>query len=148
MLFAALSFFLNGTILSNNSIVMLSNVHTGSGALYCLTDRELCCGLSTGGAERGVWWFPNRDPVPEVTTADIYFTRGFSSLLLNRRSSAVGPTGVYTCEIPDARNVLRNVQIGLYNNPSEGEFVMDTLDCPSSEILHHCSTIFYVLQVH
>jgi hypothetical protein len=92
MLFAGLGFFLNGTVLSNNSIVMLSNVHTGSGALYCLTDREVCCGLSTGGA----WRLPNGDITVENQAADVYFTRGISSLHLNRRSSAAGPTGVYT----------------------------------------------------
>jgi hypothetical protein len=42
-------------------------------------------------------------------TADIYFTRGFSSIHLNRKSSAVGPTGVYTCLIPDPGNTLRTL---------------------------------------
>jgi hypothetical protein len=51
--------------------------------------------------------------VGEGTYDGIYFTRGFSSLLLNRRSSAVGPTGVYTCVIPDAGGVLRNIFISI-----------------------------------
>jgi hypothetical protein len=59
----------------------------------------------------------------EDTTADIYFSRGFSSLQLNRGSSAVEPTGVYKCYIPDARNILRNVYIGLYNNASGGKII-------------------------
>jgi hypothetical protein len=43
----------------------------------------------------------------------VYFTRGFSSLLLNRRANAVGPAGVYTCLIPDAGNVLRILSISV-----------------------------------
>jgi hypothetical protein len=92
----------------------LSNVGEGSSALYCLTDRTLCCGYDTGGANRGVWRFPDGNNVGEEATAGIYFTRGFSSLHLNRRSSTVGPTGVYTCVIPDAGNDLRTLSIGLY----------------------------------
>jgi hypothetical protein len=99
---AELGFFLNGTVLSNNSIVVLGKIREGSDALYCLTNRTQCCGISTGGANRGIWKFPNGSNVGEGTTADVYFTRGFSSLPLSRRSSAVGPTGVYTCFIPDA----------------------------------------------
>ena len=42
-------------------------------------------------------------------TSDIYTIKGFSSILLIRRSSAVGPTGVYTCVIPDAEGFLRTL---------------------------------------
>jgi hypothetical protein len=58
--------------------------------------------MTTGSVIRGIWKFPDNTNVEEDTTAGIYFTRGFSSLLLNRRSSAVSRTGVYTCLIPDA----------------------------------------------
>jgi hypothetical protein len=51
--------------------------------------------------------------VREDATAGIYFTRGFSSLLLNRRSSAVGPTGVYRCQILDAENGTRTLSISI-----------------------------------
>jgi hypothetical protein len=97
-------------------MVSLSDIGEGSGALYCLTNRELCCS-SEAGQSRGAWRFPNNLGVGEDTTADIYFTRGFSSLLLNRRSSAVGPTGVYTCAIPDAsdsQHTSKTLMIGLY----------------------------------
>jgi hypothetical protein len=91
--------------------VVLGNIGEGSDALYCLTNRTQCCGISTGGVNRGIWKFPDGTNVEEDTTADIYFTRGFSSIHLNRRSSAVGPTGVYTCVIPDAGNVPRTLTI-------------------------------------
>jgi hypothetical protein len=114
-LYTGVGFFLNGSLFNNNSIMLLSDVGEGRNALHCLTERPTCCGVPTGGANRGIWRYPGGiNNVGEVTSADIYFTRGFSSLLLNRRSSAVGPTGVYTCLIPDARNVLRTLSIGLY----------------------------------
>jgi hypothetical protein len=98
-----LGFFLNGTVHSNNSIVMLRTIGVGISALYCLTNnRNECCKASTSaGMKHDLWRFPNGSNVGEDTTVGIYFTRGFSSLHLNRRSSAVGPTGVYTCAVPD-----------------------------------------------
>jgi hypothetical protein len=56
--------------------------------------------------------------VGEDTAYGIYFTRGFSSLRLNRRISVVGQTGDYTCFIPDASNVIRTLTITI----SLGEF--------------------------
>jgi hypothetical protein len=120
--FSDVGFFLNGALLSNNSVLMLRDIGEGSSALYCLTDREQCCRFGTGGADRSLWSFPDGTSVGEDATADIYFTRGFSSLLLNRRSSAEGPTGIYTCVIPDRRNVLRTLYIGLYDDVTSGEF--------------------------
>jgi hypothetical protein len=98
--------------------VVLGNIGEGSSALYCLTNRTLCCGNLTGGTNRGIWKFPNGSNVGEGTTTGIYFTRGFSSLLLNRRSSAMGPTGVYKCLIPDAsdsNNTTKTLHIGMYD---------------------------------
>ena len=86
---------------------MISDIGEGSSALYCLTDREQCCSTETG-AIRGLWRLPDGNP---VTTANMYTVQGFSSIHLSRRSSAVGPTGVYTCEIPDADNILWTLSI-------------------------------------
>ena len=108
---AGVGFFLNGRVLPDNSVVLLSDIGEGSSALYCLTDRELCCSLEAG-AYRGRWDFPHGGgSVDADATADTYSSRGFSSFLLNRRSGAVGPTGVYACLIPDAGNILRTLFI-------------------------------------
>jgi hypothetical protein len=109
-------------------MVPLRDIGVGSSALYCLTGRTLCCGMDTGGANRGVWMFDGVN-VREDTTADIYFTRGFSSLHLNRRSSAMGPTGVYTCLIPNAGNALRALTVTI----TVGE---SNLNCVSNFALH------------
>jgi hypothetical protein len=89
--------------------VLLRDVGEGSSALYCLTNS---CSAETG-RNRGAWRLPNAASVGENTAAEIYLTRGFSSIHLNRRSSAVGQTGVYTCTIPDAGNVLRILSVAI-----------------------------------
>ena len=119
-IFSEVSIFLNGKILSNNSIVPPGDIGEGSGALYCLTDRTQCCSTEAG-EELGVWRSPDGSDVSGSTTADVYIVRGFSSLLLNSRSSVVGPTGVYTCVIPDAGNNNRTLYIGLYDNAADSE---------------------------
>ena len=116
---ADVGFFLDGDLLSNNSMVLLSDIGEGSSALYCLTDMMHCC-LSAASASDGRWIFSDDSYANEDPTANFYLVRGFSSLLLNRRSSAVGPTGVYTCLIPDSSNSSRNVYIGVYTRSSEG----------------------------
>jgi hypothetical protein len=133
--YAELGFFLNGRLLSPGGIVSLSEIEEGSSALYCLTNRELCCS-SEAGQSRGAWRFPNNLGVGEDTTADIYFTRGFSSLLLNRRSSAVGPTGVYTCLIPDAGDVLRTLTVAITDGESYNCQAGDCINCADSANNH------------
>ena len=39
--------------------------------------------------------------------------RGPSAVLLNHRNNAGGPTGIFTCKIPDASGQLRTVYIGV-----------------------------------
>jgi hypothetical protein len=87
--------------LESGSSVLLRDIGEGSSALYCLTDRELCCSPEAG-QNRGAWRFPNTASVGEDSAADIYLTRGFSSIHLNRENGVMGPIGVYTCLIPDA----------------------------------------------
>ncbi len=108
-------FFLSGRLLFNNSEVFLSDIGEGSSVLFCLTDRTLCCSSALGGERHGVWRFPDGNDIGQTFTGlDVYRSRSYSSVLLHRRSSAMGPTGVYTCLIPDARGVLRTLYIGVY----------------------------------
>ena len=66
---------------------------------------------------RGTWLSPGGFFVSREDS--IYLTSSFSSIQLNRRSSAVGgPTGVYMCFIPDAWNIVRTLSITI------GEFWM------------------------
>ena len=77
-------FYLNGRVLPNNSIVLLSDVGEGSSALFCLTDRTRCCSTTTGGERRGVWIFPNgSEVVQDSSGGEIYRSRSYSSVILN-----------------------------------------------------------------
>ena len=85
--------------------MLLSDIGEGSNALYCLTDRELCCSTEAGDS-RG-WWQYSGGDVQNNTNADIYTSRGFSSIHLNNRMSTMAmrpAVGVYECHIPDARD--------------------------------------------
>ena len=118
-----LGFFLNGRLLQDNSIVLLGDIGESSSALYCLTDREQCCSTEAG-ANRGVWRFPDGNDV-QGNSASIYSRKGFSSILLNKRSGTVRPTGVYRCLIPSSSNTGRTVStlhIGIYSSNDEGKF--------------------------
>jgi hypothetical protein len=114
-----LGLFLKEKLLSNNSAVIFDDIGEGNSALYCVTNGTIHCGANAGGEDHS-WKFPNGTPVGEDATTDVYFTRGFSSLILNRKSSAVGPTGVYTCVIPDASNTSRTLYVTVF---TEGQCV-------------------------
>ena len=114
-MYAALGFFLNGVFLPKNSIVLLSNIGVGSSALFCLTNVAECC----TEVDNSPWRFPNDTEVMEESSSDVYMTRSFSSSILSRKNRTVGPTGVYSCMIPDS-NSIRSLSIGVYNNKNEG----------------------------
>ena len=116
---AELGFFLDGTFLSNNSIVLLCDIGEGSNALFCLTDRTECCMTE----QQGQWIFPNGNNV-HSSSENFNQTKGFSSVHLNRRRSAMGPTGIFTCEVPDQTENLMNLSVGVYDNVSEGVLSM------------------------
>ena len=97
--------------------MFLSDIGEGSNALFCLTDRTQCCTPEAGDARSG-WEFPEVD-----SNLNFYRTRGISSVLLNKRSDAVGPTGVFTCKISDRTSLaILSLYIGIYDDAGEGVF--------------------------
>ena len=55
----------------------------------------------------------------ETIDGNIYCDRSYSSVILNRRNNAVGPTGIYTCAIPseaDSSATSRTLYIGVYGS--------------------------------
>ena len=118
-----LGFLLAGALYSNNSVVALRDIEQtapGSvGALYCLTNNTSCC-RGRDGLSAGVW-FLSSQTVPVVgendqnaSSADFTRARAPSALLLNRRNIlATGPSGVYTCQIPDSSGETRTLYIGV-----------------------------------
>ena len=102
----------------NNSVVSLTDIGEGYSALHCLTSLTTCCRGADGGSA-GEWFLPGQtSPVvdvnaPNAGTESFTRNRGPSAVLLNRRTSAVGPTGLYTCQVPDGNGMERTLYIGV-----------------------------------
>ncbi len=117
-----LGFLLGGVPYPNNSVVALRDIGNNTmdvgSALYCLTTRTSCC-RDLDGESAGAWFLPGQtDPVPAMNseaghTADFSRGRAPSAVYLNHRNSTTGPSGVYTCEIPDASGQLQTLYIGV-----------------------------------
>ena len=112
---------LRGINFTNNSYVDIDDIGEGDdGALLCVTNLIQCCrGIDTpgDGGALGEWFYPNGTDVEIKDSGnDIYRNRGPSVVLLNRRSNAMFPTGLYCCEVPDASNIQRRVcaNVGKY----------------------------------
>ena len=96
--------------------MLLSDIGEGNNALLCLTDRTQCC--TTPG--QGQWMFPNKSDIL-FRSIKIYRIRGFSSLILNRESDVVGPTGIFTCQIPtNQSDTNKYLYIGVYDDAGKG----------------------------
>ena len=75
-------------------------------SLMCVTSNvnTQCCRGSDGG-NVGEWYFPSGTKVPRQKSApSADFTRSGSThqVRLNRRNSAMSPTGIYECRVPDS----------------------------------------------
>ena len=116
------SFWLKGAFYQNNSIINLEDIGEGVGSLLCLTNLTACCGPSYTRSVVGNWFFPNGTRVPSSGIQwDFHRTRGNMRVLLWRRRG--GEEGVYSCVIPDARNVPQTIYIGVYSaNNGAGEW--------------------------
>ena len=104
---------LNGVQYTNNSVVNITDIGTGSAALICTTTRFGCC-LSTDGSH---WYFPDGSRVQRTSTT-YYRTRtisnvGGGTVSLHRNPEAT-TTGVFRCEIPDGGD-LQSIYVGIYN---------------------------------
>ena len=114
-----------GENLPNHSYVDLTLVETVNSdpgnTVRCITDLGTCCG-SSQGAHRGYWYFPDGDSLSLVSPGiSIFAVRGAQQVTLRRRNNAMGPSGIYRCDIPtDAvhddndLSVGETVYVGLY----------------------------------
>ena len=110
---------MKGTPYLNNSVVSLTAIGADNNALICLTNFTACCRNSETGRTGSLdhWRLPDGSLVPggaSGSTASIIRTRGASAVLLHRRNNILDPTGLFTCEVPDASGVLRFIYIYIY----------------------------------
>ena len=138
-----IGFLLRGRLYGNNSIVTISDIGVDSRSLLCLTNNIECCRQSDGFfgvGNLGEWYFPNNGSAVRVNGAggNMYKNRGPSVVRLHRRNSAMMPTGVFHCEIPDANGIFKNVYIGVYLQGG-GEFRTMYVPYTCSSYLHRLS---------
>ena len=106
---------LNGVQYTNNSVVTITHIGTGSAALICATTRLGCC-LSTDGSH---WYLPDGSYIQRSETQPYYRTRtilerdGSATVRLNRNPGAT-TTGVFHCDILDASGDLQSIYVGIY----------------------------------
>ena len=133
---ADVRFSLRNRTYCNNSIVILEDIGEGGDALFCMTNQTACCRPSDAGGNGSVlgnWFFPNGTRVPSSGLQwDIHRTRGHMKVRLHRRRG--GEEGIYSCEIPDAMNVTRNIYIGVYS-ASTGEWSILFCSCCNAHVI-------------
>ena len=89
--------YLDGNQLANYSVVNLEGIGEGDCALICYTNAPGCC----ASPKIGEWYFPNGSAVRiRGEMKDFYRNREGMMVRLNRRNNAMGPTGIYCCDIP------------------------------------------------
>ena len=98
-------------------MVTLADIGRDSAALLCLTSFSPCCRSEGGNPSRGSWRFPDGGEVnfSSSSSANLFSrSRRPSAILLHREESATGPSGVFTCTIPDDQGVDQEVLVGIY----------------------------------
>ena len=108
----------------NNSIVTITDIGVGDNALFCLTNNSRCC-RNRYGIASGEWFLPGRSsPIDgggeSSSTVNFSRSRRRSGVILNRRNNAIGPEGLYRCDVIDKQNTLQSLYVGVtqsrYNN--------------------------------
>ena len=114
-----------GENLPNHSYVDLTLVGTSNSdpgnTVRCITDLNTCC-TSSQGPHRGDWFFPNGDRLPLKSPGiDIFEALVAQRVTLRRRNNAMGPSGIYRCDIAtdtvhddNDLSVRETVYVGLY----------------------------------
>ena len=126
-LHVAVQLELGSTRPANNTVVLINDIgsgleNDGSNALVCATQRTPCCAYFFD--RFGDWFYPNGTEVPRYDhyyefyrfRRDSNYQATLGGVLLNRRSDAMEPTGIYWCTIPDVDDVNQMLYVGLYTN--------------------------------
>ena len=112
---------LNNVQYTNNSVVTITDIGTGSAALLCTTTYYGPCCFS--GPPPGThWYLPNGTRVERFNTLPYYRSRidgrpwwysKLGTVVLHRNPRAT-TTGVFRCEILDATGVFQSIYVGIY----------------------------------
>ena len=112
--FSGIGLTVNGVSYTNNSIVTITEIGTGSAALFCITTLPRCCYSGTGGMNG--WFLPNGREVMRDEELPYYRTRAHPTgrLLLHRNTGTT--TGIFRCDIPDVSGEVRSLYVGIYTS--------------------------------
>ena len=138
---------LNNVQYTNNSVVNITDIGTGSAALNCTTTYRPCC-FSDPPTN---WYYPNGSRVSNTNTLPYYRTSSDGSPLTPGRVGAVflhrnpgaTTTGVFRCEILDASGDLQSIYVGIYT-ATTGEsctYIEEKQVCRARAHGHECNDI-------
>ena len=108
---------LNNQNLSNNSVILISDVAENEHAIKCVTEKRPCCMTE----KLGEWYYPNGTMVPKRVDFwwMFYRTRDNNGVVNLNRASENNATGTYCCEVPDKNcdglNHKLCVELGRFN---------------------------------
>ena len=116
---------------ANNTLVMITGIGNtltsdGGDPLVCATQLAACC--AAFDHRDGDWFYPNGTGVPNLGTGYSFFrTRRNSgpggvlgAVILHRRDSIMGPTGIYSCVIAGTDGDDQTLYVGLYTSATNG----------------------------
>ena len=115
-----------GVLISNNSLITRTDIGVDDDAVYCVVDDANCCGTPSAGNGRGEWYFPLMGMYLHLKTQPVFkfyasWTTG--AVLMNYRGTdGGGASGVFSCKIQDANNILHTFYLGVYPI-NEGKYV-------------------------
>ena len=106
---------------TNNSVVTITDIGTGTAALICTTTLRGCCYSGNPGTH---WYFPNGSQVDRFNTLPYFRSRtdgqafpvccspGGTVLLHHNPEGTT--TGIFRCEILDASGAFQSIYVGIY----------------------------------
>ena len=108
---------LNDVSYTNNSVVTITEIGTGSAALHCTTTLLGCCFSAHGGG----WFLPNGNAILNNPSLPYYRTRTSyptGALLLNHNPVAT-TTGIFRCDAPvtyGSPGDTQSLYVGIYTS--------------------------------
>ena len=111
---------------ANNTVVVITEIEDADFPLICTTQRIPCCANMNN--RFGEWYYSNGSAVRRNGDGDSFYRsrrdaveNGVSgAALLHRRYNAMGPVGIYRCNIPDGSSMAQNLYVGLYTSTTNG----------------------------
>ena len=113
--FLGVKISLNGVYYTNNSIVINTDIGTGTAALFCMTTYRRCCNSRNPETQ---WYFPNGTQVPNNPALPYQRTRAPTGRVILNRNSESTTTGIFHCDIRGESGVTQSLYVGIYDSSS------------------------------